>query len=65
MSETPRSKLPKGFACTKCDLFHLFTSYVYAHYDEALIHTCECGAKHEIVRGRPHAINAKKPKPAR
>lgn len=43
--------LPEGFRCSKCGVWHKFPPYVYAHFDEHLIHTCACGAKHDIRSG--------------
>jgi transcription elongation factor Elf1 len=43
--------LPKGFDCETCDKHHEFVGYVYAHWNERLTHTCECGALHEIRAG--------------
>lgn len=45
------TELPKGFECSACRAKITFSSYVYAHWDEMLVHTCTCGKKHEIVRG--------------
>lgn len=46
--------LAKGFTC-ECGQFHRYGSYVYAHWRERLVHTCEqCGAKHNILLGVPH-----------
>jgi hypothetical protein len=43
---------PKGYECQCCKKRHEFPLYVYAHWDEALEHTCECEARHEILRGK-------------
>lgn len=50
MKPTER-KLPEGFKCTACAKDHKFPAYVYAHWSEPLVHTCECGTRHEILRG--------------
>jgi hypothetical protein len=42
--------LPKGYTCA-CGKEHRFPSYVYAHWDMLLTHTCECGRENEMVRG--------------
>lgn len=47
----PKRNLPKGFTCT-CGVEHTFPLYVFAHWDEPLIHTCDCGAKHTILQGK-------------
>lgn len=51
---------PKGFACATCGKFHEFSGWVYAHWRERLTHTCECGARYSICRGR--AIQTKRGK---
>jgi transcription elongation factor Elf1 len=43
--------MPKGFECLACGKHHDFDAYVFAHWNESLIHTCDCGAKHDIQRG--------------
>lgn len=44
-------KEPKGFTC-ECDEYHAFSVWVFAHWREKLVHTCEkCQAKHTIIRG--------------
>jgi transcription elongation factor Elf1 len=46
------SDTDKGFTCKPCGTYHKYPSYVYAHWDMTLTHTCpKCGAKHEIVSG--------------
>lgn len=40
----------KGFDC-ECGAHHAFSSYVFAHWTVVLQHTCECGAKHDVMRG--------------
>lgn len=43
--------LRKGFTC-ECGEKHLFSVWVFGHWHEELIHTCErCGAKHAIEEG--------------
>ena len=46
------SEQPTGFTCQTCGKRHGFGVYVAAHWEDALIHTCECGAKHLLRRGR-------------
>jgi transcription elongation factor Elf1 len=60
----PKSKkvsepqLPTGFKCTQCGEEHIFPSYVFAHWDEHLTHTCpNCGARHSVYQGEADAIN--------
>lgn len=43
--------MPKGFTCTNCQTYHAFGPYVLAHWDLPLVHTCPCGAKHDIREG--------------
>lgn len=52
--------LPKGFTCSKCGKTHEFATYVYAHWDALLTHTCDCGQVHEIIRGRAFPKRARK-----
>lgn len=40
----------KGYQC-KCGMYHEFPGYVYAHWDDALTHTCSCGRGHLILKG--------------
>lgn len=47
-------KLAKGYDCSECGKFNRYPSYVYAHWDDRLTHECECGAKHDIIRGRAY-----------
>lgn len=45
------TKLVKGFTC-ECGTWHAFPSYVFAHWDDRLTHTCpECKAVHDVRRG--------------
>lgn len=53
-----KKELPKGFKCTTCNKEHTFPAYVYAHWDEELIHTCgDCGAKHIVMCGEIEVIS--------
>ena len=45
-------ELPKGFTCEVCSKEHTFPPYVYAHWDEALCTTCECGTEYSVFKGR-------------
>lgn len=41
----------KGFTC-ECGTYHEFPMYVFAHWRNIILHTCEeCGAKHEVICG--------------
>jgi len=55
-------ELPKGFTCSWCGKFHLFDPYVYAHWRDVLVYTCDaCGARHKCVCGLAfHKKNGKK-----
>ena len=37
--------------CPNCDRVHALGPYVFAHWDDDLQHTCDCGHKHSILRG--------------
>ncbi len=45
------AKPSSSYVCTKCGKEHAFPAYVYAHWDMEVIHTCDCGAKHVLLRG--------------
>lgn len=46
-----REVLPEGYTC-RCETIYLHTSYVYAHWDLELTHTCgKCGRKNTLLRG--------------
>lgn len=49
---------PKGYTC-ECGTEHEFPAYVYAHWREELVHSCDsCGNKHEIFMGRATLVPA-------
>jgi len=42
---------PKGFTC-ECGKKHNFSAYVFAHWNERLVHTCDqCNRLHTICAG--------------
>lgn len=45
-------KLSDKFWSCECGKEHTFGAYVAAHWNESLIHTCDCGRKHELTAGR-------------
>lgn len=49
---TKPDALPTGYTCAHCGRASKFSSWVFAHWREMLIHTCECGARSEIICGR-------------
>jgi transcription elongation factor Elf1 len=57
-----KSGMTKSFACA-CGKVHVLGVYVFAHYNDALVHTCEkCGRKNIIKSGvaqTPHAAPSK------
>jgi transcription elongation factor Elf1 len=57
------AKFDKGFDCTSCGANHEFGPYVAAHWNEALTHTCACGAQHVVQSGRVTPV--KKPRTKR
>ena len=52
--------IPKGFNCSTCARYEAFPMYVYAHGEDPITFTCDCGAKHSIIMG--HAMQIKKGK---
>lgn len=48
----PIQKLAKGYKCPACELKNLFSSWVYTHWDIAIVHTCECGRRSMIKQGK-------------
>lgn len=61
-ARTKPGNLTKAFACA-CGEVHELGVYVFAHYNDALVHTCEkCGRKNIIKSGvvqTPHAAPQK------
>lgn len=55
-----KKETPKGFTCETCGTFHKYALYVYAHTRDIITHTCDCGAKHNIIM--LHASQIKKGK---
>jgi hypothetical protein len=49
-----------GFYCTGCKKPSYFGAYVAAHWDMPLIHTCDCGAKHDVLQGTATRIQGNK-----
>lgn len=44
--------LAEGYDCKKCGEHHKFGSWIYAHWDEEVSHTClACGTEHIIIHG--------------
>lgn len=48
--------LPIGYTCATCGDFHKFSGYIYAHFDEEIVHTCLCGSRSTLCRGLPLAL---------
>ena len=51
--------MEKGFNCTQCKKWHDFGGYVAAHYEIMLTHTCDCGAKHWVQKGKTGLLETK------
>jgi len=52
-------EIAKGFDCSACKKSHEFPAYVFAHWDTRLTHTCDCGARHVILRGKAKRMEEK------
>jgi len=48
------SNLPRGYDCPNCSKTNKFVPYVYAHWNDLLTHTCECGQTHSLLAGEVH-----------
>lgn len=54
-----KNEMNRGYTCT-CGKEHKYGAYVFAHWREVLIHTCDaCGAKHEIIFGYAKPLKEK------
>lgn len=40
----------KGYTCL-CGKFNEFSAWVYAHWNEEIAHTCDCGRKNILEEG--------------
>lgn len=40
--------LQNGYTC-RCEMYHKFPLYVYAHMDYELVHICLCGRRNFIL----------------
>jgi len=49
-----KEELPKGYDCPACGRFHRFSPWVYAHWDIAITHSCNCGVEATILMGRAY-----------
>ena len=50
-------KLAAGFTCQKCDTFHKYDVYMYAHWHIKLLITCGCGWMYVIYEGNEKLIS--------
>ncbi|VVB52807.1 Uncharacterised protein [uncultured archaeon] len=46
-----KKTLPKSYKCA-CGKVHVHPAYLYAHWDEIITHTCDCGRKNDLLRGK-------------
>ena len=60
MARGKRYGINDQWACTKCGKLDSFGPYVAAHWGVLLVHTCECGQSHEVIRGYVMPIKEKK-----
>lgn len=58
------TKIDEGFVC-ECGQHHVFGVYIAAHWDERLIHTCDCGRKHSVCRGHVSLLKVPAKVPAK
>jgi hypothetical protein len=40
----------KGYRC-ECGERHQFGVYVFAHWNDEIVHTCQCGRRHMVQSG--------------
>lgn len=59
MSEMVKKDGVTQWQC-ECGEEHVAGVYVMAHWDEELIHTCDCGRKHSTLRGYVTLLKEKK-----
>jgi hypothetical protein len=42
----------KGFDCEHCQMRHEFGAYAAENWERKVIHVCDCGARHDVLRGK-------------
>jgi hypothetical protein len=58
MNTSKDDTFPKNFKC-ECGSTHEFPAYVFAHWRDAITHTCShCERRHTIMMGRATLIRA-------
>lgn len=55
-----RENLPESHGCANCGRAAKFSAWAYAHWNEQIVHTCECGARSTLLRGVPVSLNPPK-----
>ncbi len=41
--------LAEGYTCKECDTYHRFATWVYAHWDKRMVHTCDNCLKSVVI----------------
>jgi hypothetical protein len=59
MAKEEVEEMKKGYTCSECDNYNAYPTYVFAHWDEDLHHTCECGTINVILQGEVINTNTK------
>jgi hypothetical protein len=50
-----KKPLPKGFTC-RCGVFNEYPVYLFAHWDEELVFTCDCKRAYVILQGEAQEV---------
>lgn len=53
-------ELPKGYHCYTCNTWNEYPMYVFAHWRDLLVHTCQCNTQYEILMGHATEILKRK-----
>lgn len=57
-----KRKNPNNWNC-ECGKVNTFDAYVAAHWQDKLVHVCECGRKHQVWQGKITLLKDKKHAP--
>lgn len=49
-------EMPRSYKCALCGKENAFGEWLFAHWHIPTVHLCECGARAELLRGRPIAL---------